>query len=294
MGTADGPLMVELGILLALLSALAANVAFLCKHRGAVAAPVVELRHPLRSGADLFRSRWWAIGFAIAVAAWGLHVAALAMAPLSLVQAVIAGGLVLLSWPAERWFGCHLGTREWVGLGLAGAGLAFLALTASGHATQTDYSVGGMIAFEAAAIGLGLALLFSAHQGDGKPNHGLLLGVAGGLMIGVANVAIKALVDAVPGGVGAILSPWTLVAIVAGIGSFYAVARSLQVGRVIEVITVTSVAANCAAVLGGVLVFGDPIGADLLEGLARGAAFAMVIAAAVLVPGPARAAGARA
>ena len=110
--------MLQLGTLLALACALATNVAMLCKHRGAVAAPAVELRRPLRSAAALFRSRWWTIGFAIAAGAWALHVAALAVAPLSLVETTISGGLVLLAWLAERWFGVRLGPREWLGLGL--------------------------------------------------------------------------------------------------------------------------------------------------------------------------------
>ena len=46
-----------LGLLLALVSALATNVAFLLKHRGAVLAPPVDVRHPLRSAAGLFRSK---------------------------------------------------------------------------------------------------------------------------------------------------------------------------------------------------------------------------------------------
>src|SRR2546426_5488338 len=94
--------MVQLGTLLALACALATNVAMLCKHRGAVAAPAVRLSQPLRSAAALFRSRWWAIGFGVAIGAWALHVAALAVAPLSLVETTISGGLVLLAWLAER------------------------------------------------------------------------------------------------------------------------------------------------------------------------------------------------
>ena len=77
--------MVQLGILLALGSAFVANLGLLCKYRGAVAAPLVELKHPLRSAIALFRSRWWLIGFAVATGGWFLHVAALSVAPLSLV-----------------------------------------------------------------------------------------------------------------------------------------------------------------------------------------------------------------
>jgi predicted cation transporter len=94
-----------------------------------MAAPDVAMRRPLASTAALFRSRWWAIGFAIAALGWGLHVAAMALAPLSVVQAVTAGGLVLLAYPAQRWFGIELRRREYIGLFLAAVGLGLLALT---------------------------------------------------------------------------------------------------------------------------------------------------------------------
>src|SRR5256885_3466123 len=146
--------MVQLGTLLALACAFATNVAMLCKHRGAVAAPAVRLREPLRSGAALFRSRWWAIGFAIAIGAWGLHVAALAAAPISLVETTISGGLVLLAWLAERWFGVRVGPREWLGPGLSAGGLALLAVTsAGGGGDSARYSTAAMFAFEAGAGG---------------------------------------------------------------------------------------------------------------------------------------------
>ena len=122
--------MSELGLILALGCAAFTGVAMLCKHRGAVAAPDVAMRSPLRSTAALFRSRWWAIGFGLAALGWAMHVVALSMAPLSLVQAVIAGGLALLAVPARRWFGIAVGRRDLVGLGLCAAGLTFLAVTA--------------------------------------------------------------------------------------------------------------------------------------------------------------------
>ena len=52
----------EAGLVLALASALATNVAFLFKQRGAVLAPQVRARHPLRSAVGLFRSRWFSLG----------------------------------------------------------------------------------------------------------------------------------------------------------------------------------------------------------------------------------------
>ena len=87
-----------------------------------------------------------------------------------------------------------------------------------------------------------------------------------------------------------IISPWTAVAIVASIAAFYASARGLQVGEGVSVIAFTSVSANLSAILGGIIVFGDPMGADPFEAIARGMAFAMVLVATALMPAPMRAA----
>lgn len=279
--------MIELGLLLAFACAMLSNVALLCKHRGATSAPKVEFNHPLRSAASLFSSRWWTIGFVVAFVAWGLHVAALSLAPLSLVQTVIAGGIALVALPARRWFGITLGVREMLGLGLSAAGLAFLALTAAQEASShSTYSSSGMAAFEGAAIVIGIALLLSATRGRGSRHRhrGLILAASAGLLIGVSDVALKLLADAVPSDAAAILSPWTLVALLAAVGAFFALARSLQLGEPVGVIVVSSVAANAAAIVGGVIVFGDPMGSDALAVAARSAAFAAVLAAAALIP----------
>src|SRR5215212_5469641 len=228
--------MIQLGLLLALACALGTNIAFLCKHRGAVAAPEVRMRHPLRSAAALFRSPWWTIGFSIAVVAWGLHVAALALAPLSVVQVVIAGGLVLLAYPAERWFGLRLGRRQWAGLTLAAAGLALLAVTGGASGEHGRFSVPAMIAFESALVLVGIVLLIPVSARGPRAHSGLTLGIAGGLLVGVSDVAVKGLAHTVPADLLALLSPWTAVALLASILAFFAVARGLQVGEAISVI----------------------------------------------------------
>lgn len=279
--------MIEIGILLALGCAFASNLGLLCKHRGAMRAPEVDFRRPLKSGAALFRSRWWAIGFAIATVAWCLHVAALSIAPLSMVQAVVAGGIVLLALPARLWFGISIGQRELAGLILSAVGLAFLALTADAGAqgAHGEYSSQMMISFEAAAIAVGITLVMSGTR-QGQRHGALRLAAAAGLLLGVSGVAIKALAAPVLASPLALLSPWTLIALLGGIGSFYALARSLQLGAPLSVMVISSVAANAAAILGGVLVFADPVGSDPLAVIARSAAFAAVVVAAALVPTP--------
>jgi multidrug transporter EmrE-like cation transporter len=273
-----------------------ANISMLCKHRGASEAPEIRLRAPMKSAAALFQSRWWTVGFAVAAVAWVLHVAAMAMAPLSLVQAVIAGGLVLIAFPAQRYFGHRLDRREWLGLGLAAAGLAFLAFTVP-HARESEgYSIATLAAFETVMAGFGAFLFASGALRRGSSIcHGVLLGLASGMLIGVSNVAIKALTEAIhAGGMVGLVSPWTALAVAGGFGAFFALARGMQLGKAIPVIATASASSNCAAILGGVVVFGDPIGSGAFEGLLRALAFAAVIGAAALMPGPTETNGARA
>jgi drug/metabolite transporter (DMT)-like permease len=283
---------VQIGLLFALACAFATNLAFLWKHRGAVAAPDVNMRHPLRSGAALFRSKWWAIGFAVALLAWALHVIALALAPISLVQAVISGGLVFLAVLADRWFGFELGRREWMGVALTALGLTFLGLTVQSGSTSShsSYSISGMIAFESAMILIGTLLVLSHRVERIRHRHGVLLGAAAGILFGVSDISIKALTGTVPGDVLAILSPWTLVAIAASVAAFFSSARALQVGEGVSTIAITTVSANVSAILGGILVFGDPLGEDAYAIVARACAFTLVVAAAAFTPAPMRAA----
>src|SRR3984885_7467325 len=103
-----------LGITLALACALATNVGFLYKHRGACAAPSVDMRRPWQSAKALFASPLFTIGWVIGAGAWVFHVAAMSVAPLSIVQSVLAGGMVLLAVMAEQMLGCRLGRRKWL------------------------------------------------------------------------------------------------------------------------------------------------------------------------------------
>jgi drug/metabolite transporter (DMT)-like permease len=279
------------GLTLALASALATNVAFLFKHRGAVLAPPIRVRHPLRSAAGLFRSRWFLIGWIVAIVAWGLHVGALALAPLSIVQAVLSGGLVFLAVLAERYFGFELGRRQWVGVTITAAGLAVIGLTGAGAADAERASLAALIAVEGAIFATGAALVrISTRRHLPDRVEGLLLGAAAGALFGVSDVALKYLTQAPPGPVLGLVSPWTLTALVAGVIAFYASARCLQVGNGVEVIALTSVAANLSAILGGILVFHEPIGSGPVAIGARMLAFCLVIAGAALMPAPIRAA----
>jgi hypothetical protein len=285
----------HLGILLALLCAFGTNLAYLLRHRGARAAPEVRWGHPVRSAAALFRSRWFAIGMLVALGAWMLHVGALALAPLSLVQATLAGGLVFLAVLAERVFGLGVGRRQWAGVGLSALGLALLAVTVPAQeGAHSTYSLAGMIAFEAGLLAVGTLLVLSPRLGTPYHHHGLLLGLAAGLMIGLSDVAIKALLGALgEAGLLGLVSPWLAAATIGLVLAFYASAHGFQRGDAVPLITLTTVAANVSTIGGGLIVFGDPLPGDALGIVVQMLAFVLVIVAATLTPAPVRAARTR-
>lgn len=283
-----------LGILLALACALVANLGFFYKYRGANAAPAVQVRHPLRSARELFASKWFSIGMIVATASWALHVAALALAPMSVIQISLAAGVVLIAVMADRIFGFEVGPRQWLGLILTGAGLVVLGVTLPAmHGAHSQFSEVAMISFEAGLFGLGALLIMGPRMGGPAEHHGIMLGAAAGILFGVSDTAIKALTGIVGahGPLALVVSPWLAVAALASVIAFYASARGLQDGDAVPVIAVTGTAANIAGVAGGIVVFGDPMAASPAGVVLEALAFVLVIVACALMPAPVRSAG---
>jgi drug/metabolite transporter (DMT)-like permease len=275
---------VEVGIALALVAALMTNLASLLKHRGCHHAAPIRLRRPLQSARALAGSRWFAAGWGLAAVAWLIHVAALSMAPISLVQAVLAGGAVLLAVMSQRLFGDPVERRQWLALFLGGGGLALLAVTVPQlRGTDSAFSAGAILGFEG-----GLALLASGlalgHRSERLAERkGVLLAALAGTLIAFAGIAIKGLF-----GVGevsiALIAPWIAIVVVCGILAQYTTVAALQGGQAIEAIGIIGLVANASQIAGGVLVFGDPLSANPLGVVLQATAFAMVCASALLLP----------
>jgi hypothetical protein len=233
----------------------------------------------------------FAIGMLIACGSWIFHVAAMAMLPLSIVQAVLAGGIVMLAIMAERALGVSVGPRQWAGLGMTALGLVLLGVSLpAAHGAQSRFSVPGMIAFEAGLIGVGTLLILGPRIGAPRHQHGVMLGAASGILFGVSDVAIKALTGMIGAhGVIGLASPWLLVTVAASIVAFFACAKGLQEGQAVPVIAVTSTAANVSGIVGGLVVFGDPMPSSGLGIAFQVVAFTLVVVAAWFTPAPSRA-----
>jgi hypothetical protein len=278
---------VQLGLLFAFATAFTSILGFLLKHRGAGQAPLIDARRPVRSSLALFSARDYTIGIIVATGSWALHVAALALAPISLVQSVIAGGLVLLTVLADRIFGHRVSRREWIGVACVAVGLAFLAATMSGAGddAHSDYGSATLALYAGllAVAGIGAAAGGWQRGRAGAP----LVGVGAGLLWGASDVSIKALSDSLENdGVLVLIHPLAFVIATLSLIGLTVSARSLQQGAAVPVIAATSAAANLVTIASGPIVFGEPMPDDPLGFGLRLAAFALVILAASLTPPP--------
>src|ERR1700722_10251251 len=274
---------VELGLVLALLTAFGSVAGFLYKFKGARQAPEVELSRPIHSTVELFRSPVYALGILVALISWGFHDGALALAPISLVQSVIAGGLVFLTVAANKLLGLPVTRREWIGVGLTATGLAFLAATMSGDTSSAHsrYHAGSLAIFliVVGVVGLVCGL---------RVKRPAWLAVSAGLLWATSDTSIKALSSHLSNlGIGVVIHPLAVVILVASLIGLLISARSLQLGDAVPVIALTSAAANLTTIAAGPIVFGEPLPSGRFELALRLLAFALVIFAAALTPPPA-------
>lgn len=265
------------GLALAVLASVALNGSYLLQHAGSASAVAIDPRRPLRTLASLLRSPLWIVGGALGMAGWGLHLAALSRAPLSLVQAFVAGGLALAAPMAALGLRQRLAAQERSAIALMVAALALLAigLRAGGeHARFAPVALGAYVA----ALAAGAGALCAAPAG---PRRAAALGLAGGLLYGAADLVIKGLTGIAAHGAGALLtSPWLAVAALATLGAFFAFQRSLQTGRPLTVIALMTAGTNVTSIAGGLVVYGDPLGRTPLLDAVHVVAFVLVIVAA--------------
>jgi len=259
------------GLALALLAAMALNVGYFVQHGATNSMVSLSLRHPVASARLLVGNRQWLLGYGAGWVGWGLYIAALDLAPLSLVQSVSAGGVGILAILAHQ-LGTPLTRRELIGTGLAVVGLVFLGLSlVSGVSGSAPAN--GVTLVVVVAVGAGLAGALVALAQRFRP--GASLGCAAGLLFGVGDRATKGAVD----GVGLVFVP--ILAVCTALG-FVTLQLAFQRGRVLETAGSSTLVNNLIPIVGGVVVFHEPIPPGL-AGWARTVSFVAVVAGAVLL-----------
>jgi uncharacterized membrane protein len=263
-----------LGLALSLASAGALNWGYLAQHGEAQNMPPLTVRRPIHSLLLLFTNLRWLAGFFVGMGGWVLYVAALALAPLSLVQAVSAGGIGLLALLVWRTTGVDLSRREWIGVACAVAGLVLLGISLAGQ--RSGGTDGTWTAVAAWLAGSGVVAGLSAGPGSRLLAPGAGLGVAAGVLYGAGDVGTKAVVG---GGAHLLFA----VPVLACHGfAFVALQMGFQRGGALATAGVATLFTNALPIVAGIALFHEPLPGGAL-GVLRVLAFGGVILGAVVL-----------
>ena len=266
-------------LVLALASTTLTNIAYLLEHDAAAALPTLSLRRPLHSVQALLTDRSWLLGFALEGAGFALYVVALALAPLSLVQSVAAGGIGILAFVSARMSHRQLGRTELAGVWISMLGLLALAVSLLGCSGEGTGGTTGEILLwlGATAAAAGVALLLGRRFGW----SGVAYGIAGGLLFSIGDISVKV---ATQGGVRTAFA----VGVVIGysLGTFF-LQLGYQKSRALTVAGIATLLTNALPIAAGSVVLGEPVPSGALGAL-RILAFAAVTAGAILLARPGR------
>jgi hypothetical protein len=268
-------------LLLALAATALTNVAYLREHDAAAALPTLSLRRPLHSAQVLLTDRSWLFGFALESGGFALYVVALALAPLTLVQSVSAGGIGILAFVSARMGKRRLERHELAGVLISMLGLLALAISlAAGSGEGTGGETGEILLWlGATAAGAVVALALGRKFGA----LAVAEGIAGGLFFSIGDISIKV---ATQGGARTAFAIGAIVGYAAGTGFLQ---LGYQKGGALTVAGLATLLTNALPIAAGSVVLGEPVPSGIYGAL-RIVAFAAVVAGAILLARPDRAA----
>ena len=260
--------------MLAFVSAVVINLAYLREHEAASALPALSLRHPLRSVRLLVGDRDWLFGFAMESVGFLIYVAALALAPLSLVQSISAGGIGVLAFASARLQRRRLARVEIVGVLLSVLGLVALAASlVGGKTTEGGGDIGPIVLWlgATAAVAVALVVVGRRHWGAAVAH-----GVAGGLFFSIGDISTKLVTQ------GGVRVGFVVLML---IGYFLGTALlqiGYQAGGALTVAGLATLVTNALPIAAGTVVLDEPVPSGW-QGAIRLLAFAAVVTGAVLL-----------
>jgi hypothetical protein len=266
-----------IALALALASTTLTSLAYLREHDAAAALPVLSMRRPLHSLALLLEDRGWLLGFAMEGSGFALYAAALALAPLALVQSAVAGGIGLLGYLSARAAKQRLEGRALAGvivsaLGLLALGLSLIGGSGEGHSGSTVT----VLVWIGATAGLAALVLAIGRRTLGVAVANAL---AGGLCFSIGDLSTKL---ATQGGARSAF----VVTLVLG----YTLGTTLlqlgyQAGGALTVAGLATLLTNALPIAAGAIVLEEPVPSGVL-GAVRILAFVAVTIGAVLLARP--------
>ncbi len=249
----------------------------------ALEAREVSDEHSLRPSliGKLLRNRRWLGATALGLLGWPLEIAALLLAPLTVVQPCLASGLILLLWLGATKLGEAPGRREAVAVAAIVAGVAGVALAAPER--TTEHAGAGAIALALGLLAIPIAAPYALRNRAAA--LGLLPIVGAGCGYAWTSIASKLFTDELAtGAVLVALVPLATIALSEGT-ALLSEMSALQRRHATHVAPVMLAVQVLVPVLLAPLIFGESWGSTPLGGAALAASIAIAVAGTVLLAG---------
>jgi hypothetical protein len=264
---------------LAAVSTTLINVAYLREHDAVASLPALRMRRPIESAQVLLANRRWLLGFAMETTGFLLYAAALALAPLALVQSIAAGGIGVLAFVSSRMTRRRLSRQEAAGVLLSVIGLLALAVSLVGGSGDGDHgATGSVLLWLAASAAVAVAVLSLGRRLLG---HAVANAIAGGLFFSIGDVSTEL---ATEGGARIGFAVTLVLGYILGTALLQA---GYQAGTALTVAGIATLLTNAVPIAAGTIVLDEPVPSGALGGL-RILAFAAVSVGAFLLARPGR------
>lgn len=274
--------MLALGIAAAVAASLLYNASIALQ---ALEARQVPTEHALRISllGRLLRNRRWLAATGLGLAGWPLEIAALLLAPLTIVQPCLASGLLLLLWLGATRLGESPGRREWTAVAAIVAGVAGVAALAPERSTHHAGTAAMALALALVAMPVLAPYALRARAGS----LSLLAVVGAGAGYAWTAIASKLLTDELAAGAPLAALAWLATAAASEGLALLSEMSALQRRGATHVAPIMFAVQVLLPVLLAPLVFDESWRATPLGGLALLAALALAIAGTVLLAGSA-------
>ncbi len=264
-------------IVLAALSTTITSLAYLREHDAAAALPVLSMRRPLHSLRLLLSDRSWLVGFAMETSGFLLYAGALALAELSLVQSINAGGIGVLAYVSARMGHRRLGKRELTGVLLSVLGLLALAISLVGGSSAGGHGSTDAILVWLGASGAGALLILLL--GRALIGAAVAAGIAGGIFFSIGDISTKLVTQ------GGVRTGFLITLILGYLLGTVLLQVGYQAGGALTVAGLATLLTNALPIAAGTIVLEEPVPSGVYGGL-RILAFAAVVVGGVLLATP--------
>jgi hypothetical protein len=266
-------------LVLAAVSTVLINVAYLREHDAVASLPALRMRRPLESAQLLLANRRWVLGFAMETTGFLLYAAALALAPLALVQSIAAGGIGVLAYVSSRMRRQALRRPEAIGVALSVVGLIALGASLAGGSGDGDHgSTSSVLLWLAASATIAVAVLSLGRRLFGVA---VANAIGGGLFFSIGDVSTEL---ATEGGARIGFAITLILGYVLGTALLQA---GYQAGTALTVAGIATLLTNAVPIAAGTIVLNEPVPSGALGGL-RILAFVAVSVGAFLLARPDR------